>query len=172
MRNFTRTALAAAAVCTAFTFTPSAAATPSPSASEKAAATSQQGKNCLVVLDRVKPGEKASRVVSRTCADDKADLRINEQTVLMYWNGDSDFGGAFTAVAGWYGPCDDTGYVLELDSWWRRNISSFETRASCDRQQAVANDGRTTRYYSGYTTAYVGDRMNDDIGWFKIWRSF
>lgn len=36
-----------------------------------------------------------------------------------------------------------------------------------DGQQAVLNDGRTTFYYYGYATPYVGDRANDDTTYFK-----
>ena len=137
---------------------------PPASASEKS-----QGKYCTVVVERVKPGEKASRVKSRTCSDDNSTAtRRSAGTLLMTWYQHARFGGDMTHVYGDYGPCDGSGYLLDT-GLSRYMISSFETYNNCDGQQAVLNDGRTTFYYYGSATPYVGDRANDDIAYFKVW---
>ncbi|MFH8468441.1 hypothetical protein [Streptomyces sp. NPDC017991] len=142
---------------------PSVSASPSPSASS-------EGTYCSVVVERVRPGEKVSRVKSRTCSDDRTAVARNKSagTLLMSWYQDAGFGGGLTQVYGDYGPCDRSGYVLDA-GLARYTISSFETYNNCDGQQAVLNDGQSAFYYYGYATAYVGDRANDNIGWFKVW---
>ncbi|SDC96635.1 hypothetical protein SAMN05216505_104280 [Streptomyces prasinopilosus] len=73
-----------------------------------------------------------------------------------------------THVYGDYGPCDRSGYVLDA-GMSRYMISSFETYNSCDGQMAALNDDPNPVYYYGYTTEYVGDRANDNIGCIKVW---
>lgn len=126
---------------------------------------------CSVVVERVKPGDKVSQVKSRTCSDSRttaAATNSSAATLLMTWYQHADYGGSVTDVYGDYGPCDAAGYVLDT-GLSRYMISSFRTYNSCDGQQAVLNDGQSAVYYYGYGTRYVGDRANDDIGWFKVW---
>ncbi|MFI1720657.1 hypothetical protein [Streptomyces sp. NPDC020489] len=140
----------------------------SPVSASAEASDTAQGRYCTVVVERVKPGEKASRVKSRTCSDDRtAATRSSAGTLLMSWYQHAGFGGDVTHVYGDYGPCDSDGYLLDT-GLSRYMISSFRTYNNCDGQQAVLNDGRTTFYYYGYATSYVGDRANDDIAYFKV----
>ncbi|MEU5346801.1 hypothetical protein AB0H18_39310 [Streptomyces sp. NPDC020766] len=139
-----------------------------------AAAASSKDTYCSVVVERVKPGDKVSRMKSRTCSDDRATAATaatrnsSAATKLMTWYQHAGYDGAITDVYGDDGPCDASGYVLDA-GMSRYMISSFETYNSCDGQQAVLNDGQTTFYYYGYATPYVGDRANDNIGYFKVW---
>ncbi|MFG2350921.1 hypothetical protein [Streptomyces phaeochromogenes] len=128
-----------------------------------------EGKYCTVVVEPVKPGEKVSRVKSRTCTDDRATAaaaRNSARTPLMSWYEHANYGGGSTMVFGDYGPCDLSGYVLNT-GLWSRSISSFRTFSSCDGQQATLNDGDGPYLYWGYDTPYVGDFANDDI--YSFW---
>jgi len=142
-----------------------------PPVSASQAPQTPEGKYCTVVVEPVKPGEKASRVKSRTCSDDRATAaaaRDSARTPLMAWYEHANYGGGSTIVYGDYGPCDGEGYVLNT-GLWRLSISSFRTFSNCDGQQAALNDGITIIDYYGYDTPYVGDRANDDIGAFKVY---
>ncbi|MFC8350067.1 hypothetical protein [Streptomyces sp. NPDC057280] len=139
---------------------------PQASASEPANA-----KHCAVVVERVKPQEKVSRVKSRTCSEAGTQaVSVSGRTLLVTWYEHAEYGGASTDIYGDYGPCDAAGYVLTADWWWRKSISSFITYNSCDGQQAVLNNGGAVYYY-GFGTPYVGAQANDNIGWFKVWDS-
>ncbi|MGW3942547.1 hypothetical protein [Streptomyces phaeochromogenes] len=138
-------------------------------APQASASAASDGTHCSVVVERVKPGEKFSRVKSRTCSDTgTAAVNRSGRTLLMTWYEHAEYGGASTDVYGDYGPCDADGYVLSTGTWWR-SISSFITYNSCDGQQAVLNDGQNAVYYYGFGTPNVGARANDNIGWFKVW---
>ncbi|MER6290170.1 hypothetical protein [Streptomyces sviceus] len=149
--------------------TPSVAAPAQAASSARAADTGVEGKYCAVVVEPVKPGEKVSRVKSRTCSDTgTAAVNRSGRTLLMTWYEHAEYGGGSTDVYGDYGPCDADGYVLST-GLWRYTISSFITYNSCDGQQAVLNDGQNAVYYYGFGTPNVGARANDNIGWFKVW---
>lgn len=78
-----------------------------------------------MVVERVKPGERFSRVKSRTCSDTgRAAVNRSGRTLLMTWYEHAEYGGDNTDVYGDYGPCDADGYVLSTGTWWR-SISSF-----------------------------------------------
>ncbi|EFE72113.1 hypothetical protein DKG34_37755 [Streptomyces sp. NWU49] len=142
----------------------------SPSASASSSGSSE-GTYCSVVVERVKPGEKVSRVKSRTCSDDRttaATMSSSAGTLLITWYQHAGYGGGMTHVYGDYGPCDRSGYVLDA-GMSRYMISSFETYNSCDGQMAALNDDPNPVYYYGYATEYVGDRANDNIGYIKVW---
>lgn len=141
----------------------------SPSASASSSGSSE-GTYCSVVVERVKPGEKVSRVKSRTCSDDRTTATTSSSagTLLITWYQHAGYGGGMTHVYGDYGPCDRSGYVLDT-GMSRYTISSFETYNSCDGQMAVLNDDPNPVYYYGYATQYVGDRANDNIGYIKVW---
>lgn len=138
-------------------------------APQASAAEPSDGTHCAVVVERVKPGEKFSRVKSRTCSDTgTAAAALSGRTLLVTWYEHAEYGGASTDVYGDYGPCDAAGYVLTAGVWWRDQISSFITYNNCDGQQAVLNNGGAVYYY-GFGTPNVGGQANDNIGWLKVW---
>ncbi|WP_327749657.1 hypothetical protein [Streptomyces europaeiscabiei] len=163
--------LMAASMLTTALATPSVAAPAEAASSARAADTRPEGKYCTVVVEPVKPGEKASRVKSRTCSDDRATAaaaRNSARTPLMSWYEHANYGGGSTMVFGDYGPCDLSGYVLDT-GLWSNSISSFRTYSSCDGQQATLYNGDGPFLYWGYDTPYVGDFANDDIASFWVY---
>ena len=89
------------------------------------------GQHCVVVLDKLRSGQSASRVLSRTCAD-RADApalttAAATSTLLLVLYEHINYGGASTKIYGSYGPCDAEGYgVSALVSSWRNRISSLK----------------------------------------------
>src|SRR5688500_12796 len=131
-------------------------------------------RHCRVVLAKLKPAEATSRVLSRTCADRKEDLAINQGTLLMTWYEHRDYGGLSTYVEGDYGPCDSEGYAITdvggpwdpyYPYWWRNGISSFQVFSNCYNVTAwegVNFGGYRVGSWSG-SRKYVGDVANDII---------
>ncbi|SEE24374.1 hypothetical protein SAMN05428938_7575 [Streptomyces sp. KS_5] len=94
-------------------------------APQASASASSDGTHCSAEVERVKPGEKFSRVKSRTCSDTgTAAVNRSGRTLLMTWYEHAEYGGDNTDVYGAYGPCNADGYVLRTGTWWR-SISSF-----------------------------------------------
>ena len=92
----------------------------------------------MVVLDKLRPGQSASRVLSRTCAD-RADApsltrAAATSTLLLVLYEHINYGGASTRITGAYGPCDAAGYgVSALVSSWRNRVSSLKGFNYCNR---------------------------------------
>src|SRR5205807_1322823 len=74
-------------------------------------------RRCVVVLDKLKPGQKVSNVVSRTCGT-AAQVKAPNATVLLgeFWY-DANYGGNSTQYYGRYGPCDADGYGIPTVGW-------------------------------------------------------
>ncbi|KAB2352313.1 hypothetical protein [Actinomadura rudentiformis] len=161
---------ATAMLATALTTTGAAASTAPPGPTPTATTPSSPAAgHCRVVLDRIRPGEKFSRVVSRTCSADRADLGINAETALMTWYQHASYDGASMTYTGLYGPCDKAGYGVRdvgyYDRAWRYSISSFRVHNNCHWTQwytAVNYGGSDVKYGHG-SYAYVGDFWNDRI---------
>ena len=87
--------------------------------------------HCVVVLDKLRPGQASSRVLSRTCADRPDAPALTKaakaSTLLIVLYEHINYGGASTRITGAYGPCDAEGYgVSALVSSWRNRVSSFK----------------------------------------------
>jgi len=95
------------------------------------------GRHCVVILDKLRPGQTSSRVLSQTCAD-RADapalnMAAATSTLLLVLYEHVDYGGASTKIYGSYGPCDREGYgVSALVSSWRNRISSLKGFNYCN----------------------------------------
>jgi hypothetical protein len=95
------------------------------------------GQHCVVVLDKLRPGQTTSRVLSRTCAD-RADApaltkAAAASTLLLVLYEHVSYGGASTRITGAYGPCDAEGYgVSALVSSWRNRVSSLKGFNYCN----------------------------------------
>jgi hypothetical protein len=95
------------------------------------------GQHCAVVLDKLRPGQSTSRVLSRTCAD-RADAPVlttaaATSTLLLVLYEHINYGGASTKIYGSYGPCDAEGYgVSALVSSWRNRVSSLKGFNYCN----------------------------------------
>jgi hypothetical protein len=126
--------LAIAAILLGLAVTAPAQAVATTPAAPKPAAASQ---HCVVVLDKLRPGQSTSRVLSRTCAE-RADApaltrAAASSTLLLVLYEHINFGGASTRITGAYGPCDAEGYgVSALVSSWRNRVSSFKGFNYCN----------------------------------------
>jgi hypothetical protein len=95
------------------------------------------GRHCVVVLDKLRPGQTSSRVISQTCAD-RADApalttAAATSTLLLVLYEHVNYGGASTRITGAYGPCDAEGYgVSALVSSWRNRVSSLKGFNYCN----------------------------------------
>lgn len=136
-------------------------------------------KHCVIVLEKLHPGESVSRVQSKQCTTGDQPLVVPAARVqLMTMHEDIRYGGASNKIYGSDGPCDADGYGVgdfkdwfppPLDGFWNNRISSFELWSNCNATSAF--DG--TRYtgtcqnYSGYQIDWVGSKMNDKIS--SLW---
>ncbi|MCS0635049.1 hypothetical protein NX801_05130 [Streptomyces sp. LP05-1] len=157
-----------------------------PTATAQAAqsAPAAPARHCVVVLDQLRPGESASRVLSRDCATGTEAPaptgRAAAATLLMTWYADIDYGGDSTQIRGSYGGCNAEGYGFAyVGDAWNDRISSFKTFNSCDTVSGYdhANYGLDV-YYCGrcgsggtFSEPYVGNNANDRISSWWISRS-
>ena len=93
--------------------------------------------HCVVVLDKLRPGQTASRILSRTCADRAHASALHEaaaaSTLLLVLYEHANYGGASTRITGAYGACDAEGYgISALVSSWRNRVSSFKGFNYCN----------------------------------------
>ncbi|MDR7275998.1 hypothetical protein [Catenuloplanes atrovinosus] len=140
----------------------------------QAAPASTGEEHCVVVLDKLRPGETTSRVVSRQCADTPEAARQKHQeayagaaaaTLLLTLYADINYGGASTVLEGNAGACDTAGYGFRDLGSWRNRISSFKRFNWCQRVQGfdLVNYGGAA--YGPWTTdtPWVGSAANDRI---------
>ncbi|MFE7777044.1 hypothetical protein ACFU5O_24760 [Streptomyces sp. NPDC057445] len=131
--------------------------------------------HCSVVVDKVKPGETVSKVVSRRCftgPDSAARARAAlptaaAETQLMTWAEHADYGGAYTHIYGSAGPCDSAGYSFRPNSWWSSRLSSFLVHGGCNKSYLSGPRGNGS--FTG-SVPYVGGTLNDAVTYIKIWR--
>ncbi|MGP4027455.1 hypothetical protein [Actinomadura sp. 3N407] len=164
IRNSITTILGLAALSSTVLGSTSASAETAPAKMNAGPATEY----CRIVVDRAKPGEEFSRVVTRKCSDNRADLEINAQTLLMTWYEHTAYGGRSTVLEGSYGPCDSEGYRVrstgQADYDWLFIISSFKVWNKCVIVHAWAEQdfqGDNIWFYGNREN--VGDTMNDRI---------
>lgn len=112
-----------------------------PSASASSWQVGGAGKRCQIVLDRLHPGERSSRVLSSQCVEgDQALVAPLGRTILMTWYKDINYGGDSTDVYGWDGPCDQAGYGFEyVGAFWDDTITSrrLEERELCGAKRRL-----------------------------------
>jgi len=137
------------------------------------------GRYCVVVIDKLKPGEADSKVLAKKCAATPAARAALaaplEGTLLMTWYVDAYYGGGNTEIRSYGGPCDREGYGISdvNDGWgpwgWNDTISSFKTWNNCHDVTAYENInyGGSAWGYNG-NVDYVGDWANDKISSFLI----
>ncbi|MCX4582919.1 hypothetical protein [Streptomyces sp. NBC_01481] len=167
--NLSRTSLAlASAACLVALGTPASAAagTPGGAASET---------HCVIVVDKVKPGETVSKVVPRGCFTGSESAARAEaavpvaaaETHLMTWAEHADYGGAYTHIYGSAGPCDSAGYSFRPGSWWSSRLSSFLVEGGCNKSYLSGPRGNGS---FDSDVPYVGDTLNDAVTYIKVWR--
>jgi hypothetical protein len=112
------------------------------------------GQHCVVVLDKLRPGQTTSRVLSRTCAD-RADApaltkAAAASTLLLVLYQDVNFGGASTRITGAYGPCDAEGYGFSNLGSWRNKVSSLKGFNWCNVVDLYDNINYGGAYLAGF----------------------
>ncbi|GHJ53082.1 hypothetical protein Nm8I071_23890 [Nonomuraea sp. TT08I-71] len=147
-----------------------------PGAAAAKAPSDVSGDHCVIVLDRMKPGQTESDVIARKCSDDPADLThvgTLALTPLVTFFDHAGYGGKSRQLSGSYGTCDSAGYGFSSLTWDSEGgpwVSSIRLHGNCDRARGFYNT-----QYSGYTevwygsTPYIGDQLNDHLYSLKVW---
>ncbi|MER6442373.1 hypothetical protein ABT275_39575 [Streptomyces sp. NPDC001185] len=173
-RKFRGRATAAAAV----TATLLALTGANSSTASAATAGTREARNCVIVLDRLQPGETSSRVLSRTCTTDTGSAQAQpssiQSTLLMTWYADANQSGASTQIRGSSGGCDASGYgIAYVGDDWNDRISSYKLFGTCNTVDAydTSNYGNEI-YFCGICSAdNIPWSANDRISsmWIKHW---
>jgi len=137
-------------------------------ADHAAEALSSKDQHCVLVVEKVEPGEDASRVVESKCGTD-AELRsmVAARARIMIWYSDKNHKGSWTEVFGKDGPCDRAGYTISTDVIWQNRISSYRVDSNCWNSR-IWNLGNTAQDFAGHVP-YVGNGYNDQVTKFKVW---
>ena len=129
--------------------------------------------HCIVVIDKVRPGETSSRVVRSACGEQVPATTAAEVPLITYYE-HLNFAGRSKTVYGSAGPCDADGYRIGNvgDLWclfWNVNITSFRYGSGCYYVNAYdhVNLNGTCWHYNG-NTGYVGASANDTISSFRV----
>ncbi len=143
-----------------------------PSASASSSHAGVASKRCQIVLAKLQPGERTSRVLSSQCVEgDQALVAPLGDTILMSWYEDINFGRHLYDAYGEDGPCDWAGYGYSfVGAFYNDRISSFKLYNNCFYTRAYADrdyQGDCQEYYSD-NISWVGTRMNDRISSFRI----
>jgi hypothetical protein len=151
------------------------------------------GKYCYTVVEKIHPPEPDTRIVSTVCSSRHAPGSVLPDTVspdgaipagdtlLVIFFQDAGFGGAWDAISGSDGPCDNAGYGLRdlrqiNDSSADSNpgvggISSYQLYNNCD-QSDYFQQPNFSRFCEidviGTNIGYVGDACNDNLRSMKI----
>jgi len=123
------------------------------------------GQHCAVVLDKLRPGQSSSRVLSQACAD-RADASAlttaaASSTLLLVLYEHVNFGGASTKIYGAYGPCDAEGYGIRDLGSWRNKLSSLKGFNWCNVVDLYDNINYGGAFLAGFGSCC--DRL--DVPW-------
>lgn len=134
---------------------------------------------CAVVVDKAKSRLQPSRVVSRTCADNPAAASLRgpraDNTLLVTFYQDVNYGGSQTSIYGRGGPCDSSGYTFDDTSGANDavdGISSYRLYSSCNKASIFTGTDRSgngSGVLSG-DQSYVGDTWNDQVNSMLVWK--
>jgi hypothetical protein len=135
----------------------------------------------LTVVERIKPGQPETRVVSRTCSNRHAAGSVLPEgvavpallTLLVTFFQDLNYVGAWDTVGGQSGPCDSSGYGfsnLSLVNFNVDGISSYQLNNNCHVADYWTSTGYTGTKRSGYrgNNRYVGASWNDNLLSMKV----
>ncbi|MEU1534010.1 hypothetical protein [Streptomyces fagopyri] len=129
-----------------------------------AAVDTHEARNCVIVLDKLQPGQTSSRVLSRSCTTGTASAQAQpsgiQSTLLMTWYADANQSGASTQIRGSSGGCDASGYgIAYVGDDWNDRISSYKLFGTCNSIDAYdTSDYGNEIYFCGICSA-------DNIPW-------
>ena len=152
---------------------PAYAAAPGEKPDKTPQAETPQARYCVTVIDRLQPGQKDSKVLSRTCSADPAAAPraglTSSDLLAKFWS-DVDYKGDWDEVYGDDGPCDGTGYGFsDVTDIFDGEISSYELFSGCHESELFTD----TDYEGNHTTLLYGNQsvlpagFNDNVG--SIW---
>jgi hypothetical protein len=146
------------------TATPASAAAPGGNTS----AGPQQ--NCVVVVDKLRPGQQVSDILQTRCSTDPAfsALICGDPLVRMYEN--LNYGGYGYTFCGGYGTCDAAGYGFrDMGGFGNNILSSFKVYDACKFVRIYDSTGFGNLMVTYYgNRSYVGDQYNDRTSSFRI----
>jgi hypothetical protein len=165
-----------------------AVAGPASASPSKAAAPSGSGKYCAVLVTKAATPDAVSPMLSRACsntsmasahatmaADAPDGVAVPDAGAeLMTWYENSNYGGSSTniyagGVIGGGSTCDTAGYTLTPDYAWAYNISSAKGHGNCSRARFVNTESNYALTFA-LPIAYIGDRLNDDVGTIHVYQ--
>ncbi|WP_171168080.1 hypothetical protein [Streptomyces sp. I05A-00742] len=121
-------------------------------------------RHCITVLDKLKPGERESRVIEHRCTDQgesEADLRsqvpLARALLLKHWDL-SRYGGDSDEFYGRDGGCDAAGYGIPDLGELANKVSSFRSYGTCSAVTGYV-DGR----YGGRSRTWDNSTMDKPI---------
>ncbi|MBN9748553.1 hypothetical protein DMP23_47035 [Amycolatopsis sp. A1MSW2902] len=129
-------------------------------------------RHCVEVVQKKLPGETASRVLSRTCADSAAKLvrPLDDPLIITFWE-DAGYEGDHVEAYGDSGPCDAAGYGFnDMSDILDGGTSSYKLAGGC----TVAEYFSDTYLEGSFSGLIYGDQSivtggwNDNIGSMSI----
>jgi hypothetical protein len=127
----------------------------------QAASVPSESRTCVIVVDKVRPGEQTSHVLRSECASSptgKAALQrsVSDETLLMIGYEDADYN--TTTGDSFYG-------IRNIGDDWNDKLSSFRTYGNCEEVNLFEHE-RYNLFQDGRRGFYVGDTsyvgfMND-----------
>jgi hypothetical protein len=143
-------------------------------------------KYCYTEIEKIHPGQAASRVISRTCSDRHSPgsvlplgvtargLASKRQTLLVTFFQDSGYRASRESLGGSSGPCDVAGYSFSDLTGVNADvhgISSYQLFNSCRFASYWTGTGFTGSKRSGYpgNNTNVGVPWNDHLYSMRTW---
>jgi hypothetical protein len=129
-----------------------------------------EGQYCVMVLDKLQPGEAVSKVVKSACSTDAASVLATcaDPLIRIFW--DINYGPPGVTYCGNAGPCDASGYGIGYLGSFANQVSSFKVYDTCNFTRLF-----DYTYYRGETITYVGSRswvgstFNDRAESIRVW---
>ena len=165
-----------------------AMASPASASTSSVAAPGGTGKYCAVLVAKAATPGSASPMLSRACSNTSmatahAKMAADAPTgavvpdsgaELMSWYQNSNYAGSSTniyagGVIGGGSTCDTAGYTLTPDDYWAYNISSAKGHGNCSRARFVNTESNYALTFA-LPIAYIGDRLNDDVGTIHVYQ--
>lgn len=153
----------------------------SASAAVNGAHQSHKVRYCLTEVAKIHPPRPATRVIGRICSDRHEPgsvlpigANMRQETLLVTFFQNEDYGGSFDSVGGHDGPCDIDGYGfsnLTLTNFNVNGISSYKLFSNCKISSYWDETGFTGNKRSSFRgdNRFVGATWNDRVFSMRTW---